>query len=339
MSDYENFQSIQYQAESEPQIYKGGSMRQLGGVTEYSVAPDMGNFQPLVQTPAIRAYGNEVTTINADGSTHSGGITTVNTGSLSAGQSDFLATARNHGFAAMGNLTGDTTVRFQGMEVTLDTLVALGEVRKTADGRFEAVNGGGSTGGAQRPAQGNQGSFTEAPANDQQQLPAGVELFDAGTEANVMKALQPVPQSYYDATVALVLEKGLEGVNWQDAAQASGMSPQDAQARAQVVFKAFTAQADNLAKSAGIDNPTEVWDYLAENHRDAFQNARLQMAFGRNTAALKGLVGEYFRNVPPTVEALKRGGFATSTGQDGEPVVKLGGVWMSTSAAARAGLI
>lgn len=57
------------------------------------------------------------------------------------------------------------------------------------------------------------------------------------------------------------------------------------------------------------------------------------------TGGIRGLVADYFREVAPTVEALKKAGFETRTDGTGETVFSMNGVWMSPASAARAGLI
>jgi hypothetical protein len=301
------------------------SMNRSGGILEYQVASTedaqaAGNYR----SSNIQAGIGGTTTVNAGGDTVSQGVTTASTADLVGSQTDFLATARNNGFPARGNLTPETVVNFGGMEVDLATLEGMGAVKRTATG-YEAVTAGTPDA---TPQQGG-------PSG----LPDGVEAFSDAVEAQVGNALAGVNPTLIPSVVAQVLESGLEGVNFNDLAYQSGITPAEAQQRAQVVLKAFTAQADGIAKAAGIDNAQDVWDWASEERPEDFARARREMAFGRNPQAIRGLVNQYFTEVPPTVAALKKAGFATRTDGSGETVFNLKGVWMSPASAARAGLI
>jgi hypothetical protein len=302
------------------------SLSRTGGILEYQVssteeAQVAGNYR----SPNIQAGIGGTTTVNAGGDTVSQGVTTVSTADLVGSQTDFLATARNNGFPARGDLTPETVVNYGGMEVDLATLEGIGAVKRTATG-YEAVTAG--TPDATQHQQGGSGG-----------LPDGVEPFSDAVETQVGQALAGVSPTLIPSVVAQVLESGLDGVNFNDLAYQSGITPAEAQQRAQVVLKAFTAQADSIAKAQGIDNAQEVWDWASAERPDDFANARREMAFGRNPQAIRGLVADYFREVPPAVEALKKAGFQMRTDGSGETVFNLQGVWMSPASAARAGLI
>lgn len=329
LDTFENVQSYQIPTESEKPIYSGGSMRQIGGVMQYSVGSDDAS-QTEYQSPAVRSYTDAVTTYSASGAAQSSGVNTVSTSTLTGGQSGFMATARNDGFPAQGNLTADTIVTFQGMEVSLSTLEAMGEVKRTASGSYEAINGQG---------QGQQQQAPQGAGQPEGQLPEGVELFENAVESSVARAIEPVPQSIYDATVAQVLEKGLDGVNLNDLAYQSGLTPEEAMSRAQVVLKAFTLQADNLAKDSGIDDPQAAWGWMAQNRPDEFSNARRQIAFGRSTAAIRSLLADYRQSVPPSEAALRKAGIPVRTSPDGTTTAYIKGQWTTPAAAAKAGLI
>lgn len=325
MSDYENVQSIQFGAAPQSNNHQVTAMSRPGGVAEYRVS---GNSQePLVNRSQMGAnvqagLGGVITITGNQSSTSS--VSTFDTANLTGGNSDFLATARNNGFPARGNLTPDSVVSYQGIETSLATLEAIGIVRRTVTG-YESIVEQGDPAKAQSPEMGK--------------LPEGVELFSQDAETAVAKAIDPVPQPIYDSAVAQVLEHGLDGLNFNELAYQSGMNPAEARQRAEVVLKAFSDQADQIAKSVGIADPNEVWEWAAEEQPEKFANARRQMAFGRNTAALRALVQEYMDTVPPTVEALRRGGYEVRTDSNGQVVFNYKGRWMTPEAATLAGFV
>jgi hypothetical protein len=326
MSDYENVQTLQFGAEPEGN-HQGSSLSRPGGVTEYRVSAG-NSHQPLVGSApmgaSVQAGVGGVTTTMGGRSVSTPAVSTFDTGDLTGGSTDFLATARNNGFPARGNLTPDSVVSYQGIETSLATLEAIGAVRRTATG-YEAVEGQGGTSQQQNPGQ--------------QNAPEGVEYFAQETESAIAKAIDPVPQPIYDSAVAQVLERGLDGINFNELAYQSGMNPTEARQRAEMVLQAFSDQADQIVKSFGLKTPADVWEWAAEEQPEKFANARRQIAFGRNTSALRSLVQEYMDTVPPTVDALRRGGFEVRTDAKGDVVFNYKGRWMTPEAATRAGLV
>lgn len=326
MSDYENVQSIQFGATPQSNNHQVTALSRPGGITEYHVSGN--NQEPLVNRSQmganVQANVGNVVTVSGNQSVSSPAVSTFDTANLTGGNTDFLATARNGFFPARGNLTPESIVRYQGVEANLATLEAIGVVRRTATG-YESIEG--------------QGDPANAQSRETGKLPEGVELFSHDAETAVAKAIDPVPQPIYDSAVAQVLEQGLESLNFNELAYQSGMNPAEARQRAEVVLKAFSDQADQIAKSVGIADPNEIWQWAAEEQPEKFANARRQMAFGRNTTALRALAQEYMDTVPPTVEALRQGGYEVRTDSNGQVVFNYKGRWMTPEAATLAGLV
>jgi hypothetical protein len=320
-SQYENIQTLQFR---DPQTSTQGGLSlrpNMGGVVQYDLpstpSDNLHTFQPVQQ-----GVGS-ITTVNIGaGTNQSAAVHTVSTADLNGGHSDFLATARNHGMRAMGELNADTVVTFQGMEVSLAQLEAMGEVKRTAGRSYEVAN-----------TAPNQQEPTE------QSLPPGVELFSVEVETQVAQAIAEVPQQIYDSAVAQILEQGIDNVSLNDLAFQSGITPEVARARAETVIQAFTQQADSLAKSSGISDPSEIWQWASSERSEDFAAAKREMAFGRSTAGLRSLVADYFKSVPPSIEALTKAGIPIRTGSLGETVAFIKGTWMDLSTAASAGLL
>lgn len=327
MSDYENVQSIQFGANPEAGNHRVSSMSRPGGITEYRVSPGSSQ-EPLVNRPqsgpSVQASVGGVVTVSGSNAVVTPSVSSFDTGNLTGSETNFLATARNGFFPARGNLTPDSVVSYQGIETSLAILEAIGVVRRTAGG-YEAVESQGDVAREQKP--------------NQQDDPEGVEYFAQETESAIAKAIEPVPQAFYDNAVAQVLTEGLDAVNFNDLAYQSGMTPSEARQRAEMVLQAFSDQADQIVMSFGLKNPADVWEWAATEQPEKFANARRQIAFGRNTSALRSLVQEYMNTVPPTTEALRRGGFEVRTDSKGEVIFNYKGRWMTPEAATLAGLI
>lgn len=329
---YENVQTLQFGSTPEPEAQTSRHQPNIGGFASYEVPVE--THQPLIGNNPIQHNLGSVLTVGVGGNSQSNGVHTVSTSELNPGQSNFLDTARNSGMPAMGNLTPDTVVNFMGMEVDLATLEAMGEVKRTSTG-YELP---GQDRGVQQQQLPNQGQQQQQQAQ-QNSASNGVELFAAEVEQNIAQAIDPIPQVFYDTAVASAIESGIEGININDVAYHSGMTPDQVRQTAELISNAFTKQADSVATSSGIENPAEVWDWAMAERKEQFMDARRQLAIGRNPSALKALVSEYYASVPPTAEALQKAGIQLRTDHTGETVALIRGNWMTPAAAARAGLI
>lgn len=330
MSEYENVTTVQFGAGSnEPSLAPRGHQPFSGGMTTYNVP--VAETAPLVSSGSIQQNIGSVTTVGVNG-TQSSGVQTFNTGDLTGNHKNFLATARSPGgFRVSGDLAPDSVVNYQGLEVNLETLEAMGVVKRSGNS-YEIADGNGGNG----QQQGNQQQQQQTKQNN---LPEGVELFAQAVEAAVAQAIDPVPQAFYDSAVAKALETGLDGINFNELAFNSGMTPAEARQRAEVVSKAFSDQADSIAKASGINEPAEFWDWCNAERKGELMNARREMAFGRNTQSLRSLISDYYASVPPTTEALQKAGIPLRTDHSGQTVAFIRGNWMTPEAAAKAGLI
>lgn len=288
----------------------------IGGVSSYNVeSPN--NYQPTVVVPQVQSVG-AVHSVGTNGSSSSD-VQFMASDALQSGPGLF-ATARNGFFPAQGNITPDTTVVYQGMEISVAQLESLGVVRK-----------------------GNNGNYEEAPVSNQPQttqqqpqLPEGVELFSQGVESQVADAIDPIPQELYDASISQAISVGLDSINFNELAYHSGLTPDEARDRAEVVLNAYSNQADTIAKSLGVGTPQEAWDWMESKRPSDFERAKLEMAFGRNTSALRQLIGEYVKEVPPSVQSLQQANIPLTKNDKGEDLAFLNGMWVEVQSAAQA---
>jgi hypothetical protein len=331
MSNYENFQQVNVVPEStNSQPQQSNLARNIGGTLEVRVGQgwNTNSDTPSVPRsgPSVQSGLGGVMTTNSNGSqSHQAAVTTVQAG-MPQGGTDFMATAKNNGLLARGNITSDTVVEFGGVQASIGALVAQGLIYQNDAGRYVAAGEG---------SQSNQ----QQQGQDQQQSDTGPQYFPSEVEEAVGAAIEPFSQHSYDSTVVLAATAGLDSINWRQLADQNGMTEAEARERGAFVAQAFEQQANSVAKAAGIEDPSEVWSHLEQEMPEEFARAKRQLVSGRSTAGLKALVADYFKSVPPTIEALHRGGIKTGKDSDGSPTCFVQNRWMSVAAAARAGLV
>ena len=279
-----------------------------------------------------------------------------------------LGTVRNNAGFPTGSITPNCTVELPGMGRTSVKVAAnLGFLTLTADGRYVEVGGasGNAEGGLQ--SQGMQLTADTHGTQEQQQAEEGPALFDSIPTAsgqNLEEAygtlIEPINQATYDsmlASASAFLTQGgdLDGLIGSLASRyGSDLTNDystfhgvdiaiegDAKERATNAIKAgaemWQAQADHHVKASGIV-PSDFYEWARENSPEALKQAIQGQLFGRSLKGYTDLMNSYFDNVPPTLEALQRGGIPAKE-QGGQTFVQLGGSWMSLSAAVKARLV
>jgi len=126
-------------------------------------------------------------------------------------------------------------------------------------------------------------------------------------------------------------------------ARSTGMELAEAQGRTQFIIDAYQAQADSfLASQMGL-SPADLQDFYQfaqePGNKDALRVALEGQLYGNSMSGWRPLIARYMDQVAPSGDALQARGFETKVTAEGEQMVRIQGVWMSTRAAARAGLI
>ncbi len=126
-------------------------------------------------------------------------------------------------------------------------------------------------------------------------------------------------------------------------ARSTGMELAEAQGRTQFIIDAYQAQADSfLASQMGL-SPADLQDFYQfarePGNKDALRVALEGQLYGNSMSGWRPLIARYTDQVAPSGDALQARGFETKVTAEGEQMVRIQGVWMSTRAAARAGLI
>ena len=253
---------------------------------------------------------------------------------------DVLGTAKNNGSPAQGNLKPTSVCMYQGMEVSLDQLARLGVVYQHQDsGRWiqtdqadqQASSSSQPTPHTPDPTQ------TDPTLNP---LAEGIELFDTNIEQAYANSVNDVPEAVFQNTVAKCVASGdLEELNYSEIGRDSGMSPEQAYKVVQEANTYFTNQANTLAKSMGVSNPIDCWNWLSEHKPQMLATAQNSLVTGRSTTELRKAIDIYTSKVPANAELLQQRGYETKKGHNGEVLVKIGNMWTTPISAKKAGLI
>lgn len=316
-----------------------GNFQQMsGGVLRYSMAADdpgavVENYQP----EAVRANVGAVYRSGADGTSVMPTHHSYMANEPAGGATGILATARNNfgRLVTPSEITPTTLVRYGQSETQAQVLERMGVLGRDGNGRYYETQSAQNTpaSGYQQPQVEQQTPQASAPSEND----FTVELFPQDIEDTVAAAIDPIPQPMYQAAMAKMLEGTMGEHDYQEIARMAGITPEDARQRTQFVERAFAEQANSIARRAGVGDPQELWNWAQQEKPEAFAHARQEMVFGRNTGPMRALATQFFRSIPPTVEALQKAGYEVSKTPAGKTVVKVRGSWMSPESAAKIG--
>ncbi len=349
------------------------SVGNIQGVTRVTVGQD--SLEARNDAPGFTLQngriGQDVTrvTVGQQG-IQEAGITRNTAADLAPTYGGILATLRNNAGFPTAQVSPNATVELPGMGRTSVKVAAnLGFLTLTADGRYvEAGGQGNAEGGLRQGPMQQEQQAAESNSNtqeQQQQADEGPALFgNTPSGQNLEEAygvlIEPVQQATYEsmlasATAHLTQDGNLDGLVsalasrygsdiTNDYSAFHGVdiaSDSDIKERAANAIKAgaemWQLQADRHVKAAGID-PSDFYEWARENNPGALKQAIQGQLFGRSLKGYTDLMNSYFDNVPPTLEALQRGGIPTKE-QGGQTLIQLGGAWMSLKAAVKARLV
>ena len=343
----------------------------IQGVTRYTVGEET---QQPPEPPAFSMQsgriGDGLTRFTAGqrGGIESGSITRQTATDLAPASSGILGTLRNNAGFPTGSIGPNCTVELPGMGRTSVKVAAnLGFLALTVDGRYvEAGAPGNAEGGPrQGSAQEQQAAINNNGNTQEQQADEGPALFATTATGNNLEEaygnlIEPIQQATYDsmlaaATAYLTQDGGLDGLidslagrfgsdlaNDYSALRGEDIAIEgDAREQTAAAIRAgaemWQHQADTHVKAAGIV-PADFYEWARESSPDALKQAIQGQLFGRSLKGYTDLMNSYFDNVPPTLEALQRGGIPTKE-QGGKTFVQLGGSWMTLDAAVKARLV
>lgn len=360
-------------AESGPRV----SIGHIGGVTSYRPWEEQGQGQasqglgipmaPAPKAPTLnRVHTGSLSLVVGGSQPQEHGVTRINSADLAPTNGGILGTLQNNAGFPTSVVSPNATVELPGMgRTSVKVAAALGYLTRTPDGRYVEAAPGNAEGGLQSPAQAQ--TANNSSGTQEQQQAAGLDLFDSiptasgeSLEQAYGALIEPIQQGTYDAMLAsatahlaqdgdldsligsLVSRYGSDITSDYSAFHGAEIAVEgDAQERAKSAIKAgadmWQAQADRHVKAAGIE-PSDFYEWARETNPEALKQAIQGQLFGRSLKGYTDLMNSYFDNVPPTLEALQRGGIPTKQ-QGGTVFVQLGGSWMSLDSAVKARLV
>lgn len=294
-------------------------------------------------------------------------VTRQTAADLAPAQGGILATLQNNAGSPTSTISPTATVELPGMgRTSVKVAATLGFLTLTADGRYVEAGRGNVEGGLSAQAQAQAANNTPQAQEQQQQGDEGPALFGTAHNGANLEELYAghiagLEQSTYDAMLAsglAVMSKGgdLEAIVgnlsgrhetaiMQALAHTFGADDPDLQGDTKAItadyirdgVTVWQRQADAHVKAAGIV-PEDFYQWARESNPEALKSAIQGQLFGRSLKGYSDLMESYFDNVPPTLEALQRGGIPTKE-QGGTVFVQLGGTWMTLQAAVKARMV
>ena len=155
--------------------------------------------------------------------------------------------------------------------------------------------------------------------------------------------MEPFNDSTLDSGLALAISAASTGNSLESIAlhmaKKSGMEPKEAAERVNFVYSMYEAQVAKYVGKQGIGagELSEFYEFCRKDQR-GFTEILQKQIYHKDMTGWKGLVSKYQSATAPSMNALANAGYATRT-LDHVPQVRIGGVWMTTQSAAKAGLV
>ncbi|MFJ0454066.1 hypothetical protein [Bordetella bronchiseptica] len=317
----------------------------MGNFQSYLVGQDDG--QPLdaidaggSQTLAIQSGVHTITINGSEAVSSTSGVTSFDTGKdfTPYAQEDWRSTARTSYGSPTNDIDGGTVVRIGGVSAKVSNFLQTGILIKQGDGYVLAGGEDQQPRGAQHEQQQDQ---------EQGQHDPDLAVMPEEVVSGIDQAAAGIPQVAIQNGMASAIAGAMGDIPMENIAtglaQNTGMELAEAQGRAQFIIDAYQAQADSfLTSQVGLSSGEleDFYDFAREpGNKDALRVALEGQLYGNSMAGWRPLIGRYMDQVAPSAEALQTRGFETRVSPEGEQMVRIQGVWMSTRAAARAGLI
>ncbi|WP_293854446.1 hypothetical protein [uncultured Alsobacter sp.] len=269
-----------------------------------------------------------------DGVVHQAGVQRASTATPSDGT--VLGSARS-AFGSVispANLKHDDLVDVGGMKTTVAVAEQMGLLRKEAGGWVEVAAP------PQSPAQAAEGSPEAAPEGPP------VESFSRAVEDGISALVEVTDASTQLAIVDAIAREGVvsEALVGRLASQA-GMEPADASRFIEGVRGEFEAQAAKSLSKLGVNDMSHFGEWAAQNgHETELARAITEHVTSRSTASYAKLATQYVESIDRHSPELLFGadlgpGVEVIKGNDGLPVLQIGGRTYGWASAIRAGLV
>lgn len=262
MSDYDqdSYSSFQFAADqqrSNPTVQGSWHKTSTGGVQfrqdQGSIAGDgFSSWGNNHHTGVVRSSSNGIESLS--------GISRVSAAdAISRPSAGVMATALDSSGTPTTQLSDTGTIEVDGLRITAEVAARMGYLKKNADGSYSAT---AATLTSPEQFNHDEQQLDISQMTPEQQFSENLKAIEGqgGTllggyegEAQIASMVAPVPQHLFDKAVALVNDAGnLDAVDWNEIAQASGISPQEARSRAAKIDSMVTSQAEAILASEGI---------------------------------------------------------------------------------------
>lgn len=317
----------------------------MGNFQSYSVGQHDGQPLDAIDAGGSQTLANQsgVHTITINGSevvTSTSGVTSFDTGKDFSpyAQEDWRSTARSPHGTPTNDINDDTVVSIGGVPAAVSTFVQTGILIKQGDGYVLA---GGEDQRSEQPRGAQQ------PQQQQGGDDADLAVMPEEVVNGIDQAAAGIPHGAIQNGMASAIAGAMGDIPMEDiavgVARSTGMELVEAQGRTQFIIDAYQAQADSfLASQMGLspDDLPDFYEFAREpGNKDALRVALEGQLYGNSMAGWRPLIGRYMDQVAPSGDALQARGLETKVTAEGEQMVRIQGAWMSTRAAARAGLI
>ena len=248
---------------------------------------------------------------------------TFNTSEMTKGDGvSLLSTAKTSYGSPTSNLTKDTLVNYEGMDITLQVAEKIGLVKRV-DGMYVDV-----------AAEDQPKAANETPEQDAGESLGSVMETELGA---LSEFISPTMQT---TIIESVMRQGLDATNINDLAYETGQNPEHLRARLGGAEAAFRGQADQALKAAGMsqeDIPAFV-KWAQETRGEAFADACRNHVYQRSTKGYAALAKAWMNTTLPAVATIPANMHPRTV--RGETLVTIPGhPEMSLKVAARLGLI
>jgi len=283
----------------------------------YAAMPQLREAAPVYRTSSTNGAVSESTERSHD-TGHSGQINPY------SGTDSWQATARTTTGRAVSEITPDTLVELDGVQAKVSFWVGEGRLSKSADGKYTEA--------------------TAAPVAPQETT-GEIMPMDDGAMGVINAALDPLPQHALDLITAQAIGAAVGRLSEESLttkfAQASGIDPADSHQRLTTIKAIYQDQADTALRTrvgmAAADTQA-FWAWAKANHGGQLQEAIGKQLRSADVSGYTALAKQWQSRTAPQLAALQAGGIPTRKGNNGAECF-LQGMWMSTAAAARSGLI
>jgi len=205
---------------------------------------------------------------------------------------DFLDTGRSPSgiVQARSELTPESIVNWNGMEVSLRNLELQGLVtRNPVTGLYELPDGGSQSGKAGETKGDASSSGSSVPADHEGYLGEEVE----GTLSTLIKGSPELAGSLYNAAIEAAASTGVIEFDYDAIGYALGLSPQAAETAMERVVSAFQGQMDRFAAASEVYDVTDFTEWARTTSPTMVREAMAKMLDRADMSGWRALAGRY----------------------------------------------